>query len=273
MILSLGAQCRLKLVYCYWLQKHFLTVTSCFSSIKNHQIGVVQRVNLSSVHRQLLGDSSKSPLKLVFTLPTFLRTVTWLDGTFVGFLQTGPHTRFLHHTIGSFSGRAVKGLVFIREVQKEVKGHDRRPPLPWITSDVIPASPAGAGRRAVLPLGILQKALVRLAPSLLSFVEHRPAEWFLPENMAGYLKVLSSLSRSAATLSRNPAVLAPAATNCQAQRNCEWRLISGGILSIFRLTLAAVSSRERCVLVSFTIWPGCDSTSRPLEVCRAAPRS
>ncbi|CAB1313785.1 unnamed protein product [Coregonus sp. 'balchen'] len=38
--------------------------------------------------------------------------------------------------------------------------------------------------------------------------------------MAGYLKVLSSLSRSAATLSKNPAVLAPAAT-CQSlqQRN------------------------------------------------------
>ncbi|KAI3371325.1 hypothetical protein L3Q82_023944 [Scortum barcoo] len=42
--------------------------------------------------------------------------------------------------------------------------------------------------------------------------------------MAGYLKVLSSLSRSAAAFSRNPAVLAPAA-NCQTlpQRNCEWR--------------------------------------------------
>uniref|UniRef100_A0A8P4G2B5 Isocitrate dehydrogenase (NADP(+)) 2 n=1 Tax=Dicentrarchus labrax TaxID=13489 RepID=A0A8P4G2B5_DICLA len=36
--------------------------------------------------------------------------------------------------------------------------------------------------------------------------------------MAGYLKVLSSLSRSAAAFSRNPAVLAPAA-NCQPQRN------------------------------------------------------
>lgn len=59
-------------------------------------------------------------------------------------------------------------------------------------------------------------------------------------NMAGYLKVLSSLSRSAATFPRNPAVLAPAAIICQTQRNCEWRLISGDILSIITLALTAV---------------------------------
>lgn len=50
--------------------------------------------------------------------------------------------------------------------------------------------------------------------------------------MSGYLKVLGSLSRSAATFSRSPAALAPAATNCQTQRNCEWRPISADILSI-----------------------------------------
>lgn len=58
------------------------------------------------------------------------------------------------------------------------------------------------------------------------------------EDMAGYLKVLSSLSRSAgAAFSRNPAVLAPAA-NCQTlqQRNCKWR-DSRFIPSIIMLTV------------------------------------
>ena len=56
--------------------------------------------------------------------------------------------------------------------------------------------------------------------------------------MAGYLKVLSSLSRSAAAFSRNPAVLAPAA-NIQSvpQRNGEWRQITGVILSIIVFTV------------------------------------
>lgn len=40
--------------------------------------------------------------------------------------------------------------------------------------------------------------------------------------MAGYLKVLSSLTRSAATLSKNPAVLVPASCQSLQQRNCEF---------------------------------------------------
>ncbi|KAG9331721.1 hypothetical protein JZ751_017286 [Albula glossodonta] len=56
--------------------------------------------------------------------------------------------------------------------------------------------------------------------------------WFTRErvilrNMAGYLKVLSALSRSAAVLSKNPAVVAPAALSCHSlqQRNCEFPAI------------------------------------------------
>lgn len=41
-------------------------------------------------------------------------------------------------------------------------------------------------------------------------------------NMAGYLKVLSSLSRSATALSKSPAVLATQASQTLHQRNCEF---------------------------------------------------
>lgn len=71
-----------------------------------------------------------------------------------------------------------------------------------------------------------------------SFIESEPQSDPGWENMAGYLKVLSSLSRSAAAFSRNPAVLAPAA-NIQSvpQRNCECRQITGVILSIIVFTV------------------------------------
>lgn len=42
------------------------------------------------------------------------------------------------------------------------------------------------------------------------------------KNMAGYLKVLSSLTRSAATISKSPAVLASASCQSLQQRNCEF---------------------------------------------------
>lgn len=61
-----------------------------------------------------------------------------------------------------------------------------------------------------------------LPPLCSEFRRASTAKCFGPGDMAGYLKVLSSLSRSAAAFSRSPAVLAPAA-NCQPQRNCEWR--------------------------------------------------
>lgn len=99
----------------------------------------------------------------------------------------------------------------------------------------------------------------------LSFVESRPAERFLPEKMAGYLKVLSSLSRSAATFSRNPAVLAPAATNCQTQRNCEWRLISGDILSIITLALTAVWLKTMPSSLSYCL--AMERLTEPVERC------
>lgn len=115
------------------------------------------------------------------------------------------------------------------------------------------ASPAGEGRRAVLLLvTILQRAAERLPPSLALFRRAFTAKCFRSrEDMAGYLKVLSSLSRSAgAAFSRNPAVLAPAA-NCQTlqQRNCKWR-DSRFIPSIIMLTV-------NCSLT----WPGVNVAS------------
>lgn len=101
----------------------------------------------------------------------------------------------------------------------------RVPPL----CDVGPRSPVGGrgggrGRCCSGSHSILQTAPEPVAPSLLSFLECSPrTEPGRTDMAAGYLKVISSLSRAAgAAFSRNPAVLAPAA-NCQIlqQRNCE----------------------------------------------------
>lgn len=116
------------------------------------------------------------------------------------------------------------------------------PPLGLCDSDVkISVSRRGGGEKggaaaaAAAASHYIAGILGAVCPLFpLSFVECLPLSDSGRGDMAGYLKVLSSLSRSAAAaFSRNPAVLAPAA-NCQTlqQRNCEWREISGVILSI-----------------------------------------
>lgn len=94
-----------------------------------------------------------------------------------------------------------------------------------LTCDVTAACPVGAGTRggAEAAAEYIAKSPASLGPLLrpeLRRVLTAKKVTLGQETMAGYLKVLSSLSRSAAAFSRNPAALAPVA-NCQPQRNCE----------------------------------------------------
>lgn len=176
--------------------------------------------------------------------------------------------------IGSYSSRAVKGFSVIIH-KRGAKGGERSPqtsPVCWIvvTSDVTPASPAGAGKGGRCSRSVYCRKPWCAWSLLCSEFRRASTRWVISAaTMAGYLKVLSSLSRSAATFSRNPAVLAPAAANCQAQRNCEWRLHPQHLY----VDISCCFVQRDAVLASLTIWPGSGSSSRPLEACRAAPRS
>lgn len=116
------------------------------------------------------------------------------------------------------------------------------PPLVCLSLTWCPACPGGEGKGGAVAAAdyIAERSCVFCPLFALEFSSSLNRKVIRAGGvMAGYLKVLNSLSRSAgAAFSRNPAVLAPAA-NCQTlqQRNCEWKEISGVIRSIIVWTV------------------------------------
>lgn len=166
-----------------------------------------------------------------------------------GFPANSTSVAVVPPPIGSFSGRTVKGFSVITR-KKGAKGGERSrqtPPVFWIvvTSDVTPSVSRRGGKEGGAAARYIAESPGALGPLFaLSFVERRPAEWFLPEPWLDIWKSWAPF--------RGPPPPSPETPRCWRRQPPTARLketvsggwLDGGILSIFTLTLAAVSFRE-----------------------------